>query len=265
LQEYGADFSAFVGKIYGDWQEEVHVRRHTFNPDWPNYMAFDWGFTNPLAAVEFQVDPWGRVRVWREHYKAFWRLEEHIAYLKQRPNPAGYRLDLCFGDAADPGAASYVTEHFAPCIADPRAKSGSVDEKGKKAFESGWREGVELVGSYLKVADRLEWATDFSELVTPADLELRTETAEPLLTVDPSCENGIREFNNYKAPETRGEVNVREAAQKYEDHFLDALRYGMMHLFKLGARTRLSDVYKSQDLNQSAPSTGYFTTGNMDF
>lgn len=265
-QEYGADFSAFVGKIYGDWREEVHVRAHTFNPDWPNYGTFDWGFTNPLAFVEFQVDPWGRVRVWREHYQAYMRLEEHITYLKERENPSGYHLDCTFGDAADPGAAQYVSEHFAPCIADPRSKSGTVDEKGKKVFESGWREGVELVGSYLTVREPSDFV-DLSEAVTELDLSYADSMREPWLTVDPKCPNGIREFNNYRAPETRNDINIREAAQKFDDHFLDALRYGMMHVIKLGALGRLSDVYKVQDFPAATapPMTGYFNPSALEF
>lgn len=267
-QEYGADFSAFVGKIYADWQEDIHVRSHKFNPALPNYGCFDWGFTNPLAFIEFQVDPWGRVHIWREHYKAYMRLEEHIAYLKERENPPGYRLDCTFGDAADPGAASYVSQHLAPCIADPRSKSGTVDEKGKKAFESGWREGVELVGSFLVVREPSS-SLDLSDAVTELDLSYADSLRAPWLTVDPSCGHTIREFNNYRAPQTRTEVNVREAAQKYDDHALDAIRYGMMHVFKLGALGHLSDVYSVQDFIYSTtrhslesvevPEGGYFS------
>lgn len=268
-QEYGADFSAFVGKIYGDWQEDVHVRSHVFNPEWSNYGCFDWGLTNPLAFVEFQVDPWGRVHVWREHYKAYWRLEQHLYYLKGRQergeNPPNYRLDCTFGDAADPGAAQYVSVHFAPCIADPRSKSGTVDEKGKARFESGWREGVELVGSYLKMRDFV----DFSEAVTASEMSAGELLQVPFLTVDPSCTNTIREFNNYRAPETRSEINTREAAQRFDDHALDALRYGMMHVLKLGALGSLADVYTVQDFlsatSLEVPETGYFDLDNLEF
>jgi hypothetical protein len=275
LQEYGADFSAFVGKIYGGWREDIHVRRHKFNPEWPNYGCFDWGYTNPLAFVEFQIDPWGHVHVWREHYRAYMRLEEHIKYLQDRENPPNYRLDCTFGDAADPGAASYVSQHFAPCIADSRAKSGTVDEKGKKAFESGWREGVELVGSYLKLRDDV----DYSEAVTESEMSAGDVLRHPFFTVDPSCQNTIREFNNYRAPESRQEINTREAAQAFDDHALDAIRYGMMHVLKLGALGHLSDIYTVQDfldktggvdLSPGATSalpteSGHFNLGSLEF
>jgi hypothetical protein len=270
-QEYGADFSAFVGKIFSDWQEDVHVRAHRFNPDWPNYGCFDWGFTNPLAFVEFQVDPWGGVHVWREHYKAYWRLEQHIQFLKDRANPEGYRLDLTFGDAADPGAASYVTKHFAPCYAMPEAKSGTPqpnkdDERGKNRVQSGWREGIELVGSYLKIPEPSDVIDDLGEMTDEESLQFAEAAAAavgPLLHVDPACKNLVREFNNYRAPASTGNTdrNVREAAQAYDDHALDALRYGMMHVFKLGVQHHLEEVYNPHDFQTEKHAAGSSTGG----
>jgi len=240
-QEIAALFNAFVGKIYEEFQEVTHVKPFGFNPDWPNYMCFDWGFTNPLAAIEFQIDPWGRVWVWREHYKANMMLEAHIAEIKSRPQPPGYRIDLAFGDAADPGAIVYVSTHLAPCLGDPRAKAG-IEAKGSR--ESGWREGVNLVKSYLQL--KQVGVTD----------EYGTPLEEPWLFVSPACVNTIREFNNYRAPtmvgRLGGERNIREDAQKFDDHALDALRYGMMHVFKLGATTRLSEFYNLEDLQRGS-------------
>lgn len=234
LQEIAAEFNAFVGKIYDAFKEGIHVRSHTFNPDWPNYIAFDWGYTNPLAAIEFQVSPWDTVHVWREHYRAFLTLDEHIEILKRREQPPGYHLDLAFGDAADPGAAITVSQKLVPCYALPEAKSGT---KGGKQ-ESGWREGVELVNQFLKMHQ-----------VGEAD-EFGTPLEAPHLFVDHSCGNTIREFNNYRAPSSVGRAlrNPREDAQRYDDHSLDAIRYGLMHLFRLGCTHKLSDIYTPNDL-----------------
>jgi hypothetical protein len=236
LQEIGAEFSAFVGKIYEVFKETTHVKKHTFNPAWPNYIAFDWGFTNPLAAIEFQIDPWDTIYIWREHYRPFLTLPTHIEILKNREQPPGYHLDLAFGDAADPGAAIEVSTHLVPCYALPEAKSG-VTSGGRS--ESGWREGVELVNTFLKMRQ-----------IGEAD-EYGTPLEAPKLFVDHSCVNTIREFNNYRAPSAVGRVlrNPREDAQKYDDHALDAIRYALMHIYKLGARSRLQDVYTAQDLS----------------
>jgi hypothetical protein len=257
LQEIGADFSAFVGKIYEVFKETTHVRKHVYNPAWPNYMAFDWGFTNPLAAIEFQISPWDTIHVWREHYKPYLTLPEHILQLKNREQPEGYKIDLAFGDAADPGAAIQISQELAPCFALPEAKSG-VEQKGK--MESGWREGVTLVNTFLK----LRQVGESDEFGTPLE--------EPKLFVDHSCINTIREFNNYRAPSTVGKVlrNPREAAQAYDDHALDAIRYALMHIYKLGCRARLSDVYTVQDLLvpqgtfSPTSSGGYFSMSDLE-
>lgn len=238
-QEIGADFTSFSGKIYSEFDEQTHVQNVPYNPLLKNYIAFDWGFVSPMAAVEFQIDSMQRVRVWREHYKSRMRLKDFLDEMKSRPQPDGYKIDLCFGDAADPEAVISVSEDFAPCYADPLSKSN-------------WREGVELVKGFLKCQQVSE-----DEYGTPIE--------EPWLIIDHSCTNGIREFNNYRTAEPpRGrERNAREDAQKFDDHFLDALRYGLVHIFKLGATSSLADVVDTSSM-RDLPSTGYFTSG-MNF
>jgi len=238
-QEIAALFTAFVGKIYDEWQEETHVRTVKYNPAWPNYMCFDWGFVNPLAAIEFQVDPWGRVYVWREHYKERMILRDHLIYLKNRPQPEGYKIDLSFGDAADPEAIAQVCADFGPCWGDPKSKDI-------------WMDGVQLVKQFLQ----LQQVGDADEYGTPLE--------EPWLFVDHGCVNLIREFNNYRsAPPTSGKTdkNLRERAQDWDDHALDALRYGMMHVFRLGANVRLSSIYSAEDFKKVDGNAGFFTSG----
>jgi hypothetical protein len=232
-QEIGAKFSSFVGKIYGEFQETDHVRKLTFNPDWPNYITFDWGFTNPLAAIEFQVGPNDQIHVWREHYRAFTTVPEHCAIMNAREQPEGYRIDGCFGDAADPEAAATVGMLLAPCMVNPAAKEN-------------WREGVELVKSFLKTYQIGE-----DEYGTPIE--------EPKMLVDFSCVNVIIEFNSYKSKKPVSGNNVPEVGQKAKDHALDAIRYGLMHVFKLGATHHLSEVLNGP-LTSRSDLSGTFTS-----
>lgn len=236
-QEIAADFTAFVGKIYGEFQEDIHVAKVPFNPAWPNYVCFDFGFVNPLAAVEFQIDPMDRVHIWREHYKAFTTLEEHIRIMQARPQPEGYRIDMCFGDAADPEAVAVLNQRFGPTRADPDAKSN-------------WREGVELVKTFL--AQRVVGESD----------EYGTPLERPWLQIDHTCQNVIREFNNYRAPNQvggRNPRNPRETAHGIDDHAIDAVRYGLMHIFKLGALHHLSETV-DRTYSTTSEDAGYFTT-----
>lgn len=222
-QEIAADFSSFAGKIYPEWDAERHVGRVPFRPELPNYIAFDWGYTNPLAAIEFQVTPDDRIRVWREHYKAYTTLPDHLRILRRREQPDGYHLDMAFGDAADPEAAITVSTNFVGCLALPEAKEN-------------WRAGIDAVRAYMLERESTEILDEYG---TPAE-------GEPGIVVDFSCENLIREFNNYKAPESTKGRNVPEMGNKVEDHALDALRYGIMHL-QMGAGSSLSSVYGSSD------------------
>lgn len=241
LQEIAADFTSFSGKIYDEFEETVHVRKCTYNPAWKNYIAFDFGFVNPLAAIEFQVDPMDRVHVWREHYKDRIILEQHLEILRSREQPVGYKIDLCFGDAADPGAIATISSQFAPCWGDPKSKDN-------------WMEGIQLVKSFLKP----QQVGEIDEYGTPL--------MEPWLFIDHSCENTIREFNNYRsAPKARSsmERNLREEAKKHDDHALDALRYGMMHIFKLGANVSLSSVIDLSSLKKVDQGGFFKVNGDM--
>lgn len=216
-QEIGAEFTAFVGKIYGEFHERDHVRKLEFNPAWPNYITFDWGFTNPMAAIEFQVTPRDEVRIWREHYEPGLTLPEHVEMMQKRNQPEGYHLDLGFGDAADPQAALTMTQLMIPTHADPMSKDN-------------WRQGIEVVKRFLK----------------------QRKDGSFGLYVDHSCHNTIREFNNYRSKEPIKGNNVPEMGQKQDDHALDAIRYGMMHLFELGVNSHLSDVYSLDAMAMSA-------------
>jgi hypothetical protein len=242
LQEIAADFSSFVGKIYEEFNEATHHRHHTFNPAWPNYIAFDWGFVNPLAAIEFQISPSDDIYIWREHYKSYTRVEEHCQILKARQQPEGYHLDLAFGDPADPEAVMSVSVNLVPCIAIPECKTN-------------WRAGVDLVKRFVKVRST---GRDLDEFGTP-------EVA-PKLFVDPACVNTTREFNLYKAETTaKGHIRstIKESsttsvAVKRDDHILDALRYALVMIYDLGATASLSEV---ADLNR----LGLVHQGQVDF
>ena len=244
LQEIGADFASFVGKIFPEWDDTVHIKKHKFNPAWPNYMTFDWGYTNPLAAVEFQVSPDDRVFVWREHYKAYLTLNEHIEILKSREQPEGYRLDMAFGDAADPEAAATVSQNLVSCAADPDAKTN-------------WRQGIDLMRGFMKQnRERTQGGLVLTD-------EFGAPYYDPGLTVDPDCVNMIREINNYRSKTPIKGRNVPELGNQIEDHTVDALRYGLMHRFVLGATHQLSETVRS--FSTSATRLGgsgtFFQTG----
>lgn len=252
-QEYGAEFTTFVGKIYSEFNEQDHVKRHIFNPNWANYISIDWGFSRPMAAIEFQVDPQDNVYVWREFYEKNMTLHEALAKMKQRTQPDNYRLDLCFGDAADPQAVQTTTELFAPCISDPEAKRN-------------WRQGVDLVKRHLQLRHD---GVSFDDYERPVN-------ERPKLIIDPTCTNTISEFQVYRVKKNSSakESSASGVANNIDDHAMDALRYGMMHVFEIGVGSDLSYLmperkeysssrYDKVTTGAVAKRETYFTTGGL--
>jgi hypothetical protein len=229
-QEYEASFSAFQGQIYPEFKQQVHVAPVKFNPDWPNYIAWDFGFTNPLAAVEFQVDPMDRVWVWREHYDSGMTIPQHVEVMKSRVQPEGYRIDLMFGDAADPEAIMQLNHLMAPTVGDPKSKVN-------------WREGIGMVKRFLLPRD--------------AEAAEGTPGSEPSLKIDHKCEMTIREHVNYRGVEPgKSGLDPREAAKRSSDHTCDALRYGLMHVFSLGYRANGMSVALLNTLSRTPRDNG---------
>jgi len=228
-QEYGADFASFVGKILPEWDEKTHVTEVPFDPSLPNYVFFDFGYTNPLAAIEVQITPRDEIRIWREHYKAFWTIEDHLNYmLYGREHPEGYHVDMGFGDPADPEAARTISEKFFPCLTNPDVKS-----------EYTWMDGINLMRQFMKPIPQETIGGSLivvDEFGTPAP-------DRPRYFVDHSCTNVIHEHNNYRSREAIKGQNVPEFGNKVADHTIDAIRYGLLYIYKLGATSSLSDIY----------------------
>ena len=129
-----------------------------------------------------------------------------------------------------------VNAKFAPCYALGEAKRSIT-------------EGLELMKTFMS----RDPETDIDDYGTPAE-------NIPAYFVDPKCTNTIREHNNYKAPESTKGLNVPEAGLKQEDHTIDAIRYGLMHVFKLGAIYSLADV---AEINDNVPKNVGLTEPGM--
>lgn len=220
-QEIGADFASFAGKIFPDWDEMTHTRAHTFNPNWKNYLCIDFGYTNPMALVEFQVSPSDQIFVWRVTYKKFKTVTDICREHMELPRPEGYHLDLAFADPADPEGVSVASQALGVYVMAPKDL--------KQAFT--WLDGIMLMRQFMK-PDR-EIRQD----------EFGTPYYEPSFFVDPRCTPVVKELANYRSKEPIKGQNVPELGQKIEDHTIDAMRYALLCIFKLGAVSSLADIY----------------------
>lgn len=226
-QEIGADFRSVVGLIYGEFDENVHVQPMRFHPEWDNYLAMDFGFTNPFACYDVQVDPSDNVYIWREHYvrqKSIW---EHCEAMKARTQPAGYHINCGYGDSADAKAVYEMNQFMCPTLASDEAKDI-------------WQ-GIRKVKEFLAPDARL--------------------------FIDPSCVNLIQEFNLYKTAKGVAGRDPRDLPEKANDHGLDAIRYFIMHRFVLGADAHLEKfMVNNEDISsmieeEVSIGRGIFTMG----
>lgn len=161
LQEYGAEFTAFEGLIYPEFDERVHVQEFDYNPAWRNWWGLDFGYSDPFVCLDIMIDPSDRFYVWREYVVSYKSTHEHGQILKNRENPEGFHVDAI---AADPrGADEIATLAFVlgSIIANPQ----------------GVTLGVEAIKEAMK----------------------KREDGDPSLFIHPSCTQTIKSLNTIHA------------------------------------------------------------------
>ncbi len=230
MQEVGADFASFAGKIFPDWDEFEDVKPHEFNPAYRSYMTVDYGYSNYMAAVEFQVSPTDQVYVWRVWYKKFKTIPDMARELKAQEQPPGYHLDLIFGDPADPQAGATLSEEMDVQVYAPK------DLKARFT----WLDGIMLMRGFMKHDRQV------------SEDEYGTPFYESSFYVDPRCTPVIKELSSYRSREPIKGQNVPELGVKADDHTIDAMRYALLCIFKLGAVKPLEDSMVSGETRQPA-------------
>lgn len=211
-QEYAAEFTTFEGQIYPEWDDRVNVKPHTYNPEWPNYWTFDFGFSDPFCCYDIQVDPDDNVYVWREYQVSHLPTWQHAHILKNRENPNNFHVNMMYADPA--GADSIATLELV---------------LGKVFAERvSWSEGIEAVRRWIKP---VEGKTKF--------------------IVDPSCIHLIRQLPQLKHKETKEGHNERIGQHDYDDHGPDAIRYFFSQHFVLGRNMTLESVYTAKGQRES--------------
>lgn len=210
-QEIGADFNEFVGRVFKNFDEEVHVGDFKYDPKWDTYAAVDYGFTNPFVWLLIQVGPWGDIRVIGEHYESGLTIPEHAQIIRSRGlAPAG--LQCFYPDPASPGESTELSELL------------KVQFRG---------------GTGGEVKDRLEAIRKALDK-QPPHLPDDHPDKRPQLMIDRSCVNMIREFNAYRYPKNEAEraalsSNLPENPMKKDDHTPEAL--GRFFAGHYGARS----------------------------
>lgn len=215
-QEYGAEFTSFAGRIYSEFDEGYHVLdSYQFNPNWPNYVAFDFGFRNPFVCLQVQVDPSDNVYVWDEYYSRNVTTPQHARNLKQ---DIQWRVDGAYHDPSGADEAGSILQVWHDT---KEYRNERVMQVQFVPSPNEWKMGVSRVKEWLKLRD-----------------EKRGQGPRPKLFVvrggagpeGRGCPNTIKEFNTYRMKEeSSAKVSERrdpdESPRKKDDHAMDAVRY----------------------------------------
>lgn len=206
-QEIQALFNEFAGRVFKDFDEEIHVSQQEFRPDWATYACSDYGFTNPFVWLIVQVDPFKeRMHILDEYYETGKTTGEAVAEIAGR------------------GLAPRTLREFFP---DPAEPDRTREVSNLLQLKAGRNTGGAL-------EDRLEWIRRFLK---------PTVDGTPGLTVHRRCKQVIREFGQYKYPETYETARERgkpapELPEKKDDHTPEALGRLMSGLLGKPHRSR---------------------------
>lgn len=113
-QEVEASFSEHVGRVFKEWDDDYHVTDLPFNPEWPLYIATDYGYTDPNVALFIQPGFHGEVNVIAEYYRTH-RTDEEFATDVLADNRLSYLVSKARGiypEPADPGATQTLAKHW---------------------------------------------------------------------------------------------------------------------------------------------------------
>lgn len=113
-QEVEADFSEHVGRVFKDWDDDFHVADLPYNPDWPMYLATDYGYVDPNVCLFIQVGPHGQINVIAEYYRTHRTADEFADDVLKDPR-LGRLLRYVKGlypEPADPGATETLRKRW---------------------------------------------------------------------------------------------------------------------------------------------------------
>jgi hypothetical protein len=218
-QEIAAMFTEFAGRVFKEWDDEVHLKDLSYNPAWPVYGACDYGFTNPFVWLVIQVSPVdGTVYVIDEFYQDGLTIDEIAAALYSRPGLVPTAMREFFPDPASPGDSRVLEQRLRL-----RSRGGTGGELNDR---------LRLIRAALKIRNRR---------LSNGDSERR-----PKLFVDRiKCPNLVREMNVYRYPKKRNEAdnNTPELPMKKDDHAPEALgRFYIGRFGRGGSQTVIEDA-----------------------
>lgn len=200
-QEIGADFTDFVGRVFKDFDEEVHVGDLPYNPSWPTFAAVDYGYRNPNVWLVIQVGPYDEINVIRELYVREHTAQEFADEIKARGLDKG--VAAFYPDPASPGDSAVLSDTL------------GLSWRGGTGGDLNHR--LDAIRRALK-----EWNTHVPRGFKSDGVH---SDRRPQIMWDRSCTMSIYEMNEYRYPDEKelNSVTSQEKPLKKDDHSPEAL------------------------------------------
>lgn len=191
-QEVRALFTEYVGAVFKDFDETVHVTDVEYMANRPILLATDYGWTNPFVVLAIQVDVFDNVYVLAE-YRATQKDTNDIAR-ELAANPIFRNATDLYPEPASPGDTEILRKALKVNV--HTGTGGEVKHR------------LEAIRQALKL------------LPESAPIEKRA----PRLLIDRRCTELIREMQDYRYPEKKSEVRgAPEQPMDVDDHGPEAL------------------------------------------
>ncbi len=208
---YGRWVSA-EGAVY-EFDKSVHLLpRFDIPASWRRILVIDFGFTNPFVAQDWAIDGDGRMYLVREHYMTQRTVQQHAPTLRAWKEQTRYE--------------AIITDHDAE---DRATLEAELKQRTTPAFKA-VSPGIQAVQERLKSAgDKKPRLFLLRDTVQERDERL-VAAKKPLSTE--------QEFDGYVWPKDVDGKPNKEAPVKENDHGMDAMRYAVAYVDKLGHVSR---------------------------
>ena len=217
LQEWEAEFTAFAGKFFTDFDEKIHVIEPLpIQPWWRKVVSIDYGFTAPSAVLWCAVNQDGDIIIYKELY------QKGLTY-----------------DQLAQKIVEMTPEQVEVVVADPSiwAKEGTIGQSGAERMNDVFRSEAEkraglgrpIQGFTLLPADndrKVGWGI-MRELMKVVPGPFGQPTAR--LKILKTCYNLIRTIPSMIYSDT----NPEDLQKNQDDHACDSARYLLSYITRV--------------------------------
>lgn len=203
-------WQAAEGTVYEDsWDRARNVvNAFPIPPEWPRYLAIDFGFVHPFVCLWAAQDPDGKLMIYRQIYKTKTLVEDHAREIK--------RVSHWGQQGGDPLPRAIICDHDAEDRATLEKHLGLMTIPAIKTVSA----GIQAVASRFRAAgDGKPRLSIIRDCVVERDRDLLARKA-------PTC---VEDEPDGYIWDTRQGMKRGEQPVKEEDDGMDALRYLVAH------------------------------------